>query len=183
MLGSLDYPIMLDDIGHRVMNIQIAANSTQKTALAQRLGVSEVEELAADVTLRKWRKVGVRVALNIHTRLVTPCSRSNLPISQTVEIEEECKYLPSGAKNRFPSNEVVIESLDEDEPEILDGDLLNLWDVVVEFTDLNIDRFAKSPDCTDLPEGSVCGEGEGKFDAEPVVNSPFAALKALKDVK
>jgi uncharacterized metal-binding protein YceD (DUF177 family) len=166
-MTEFSHPIPVADIGRNVRHHRIAMTVAEAAHVAKRLGVDEVRSLSAALTVAK-RRGAVIVAGTFAAEIVQVCVVSLEPFVNPLagEIDEIYKE----PDDKAPAGEVAI---DMDTPEPLEGDTLDLGELVVQYLALEIDSHPRAPnaDLNDLEAPTVDG-------VDPT--HPFAGLAKLQ---
>ncbi len=154
----------------RERTVLMEANADERLAIARSLDLESLSRLSAEITLRPWLD-GVTIDGRLNAAAIRLCGLSLDPFEEVVKEAFRLRVVPRGSPNA-PSQdgaEVVIDLDADDPPEQAEGATVDLSAYLVEAFALALDPFPRKP-------GAVFVAPE-----EPVVMSPFAALKALPD--
>ncbi|HEY4202178.1 MAG TPA: DUF177 domain-containing protein [Devosiaceae bacterium] len=167
----LDASIRIDHLPPEGRGLKLVTTVEQRTAIAERLQVSAVESLDADLQAVKFRG-GIRVFGRLRAVVVQPCVVTFVPVTQAIDEPVERIFLPTtaAAKGR---DEVFVDVDEEDEPDYFDGPEADLSELIIESLALAIDPYPRAP-------GASVGALDVKLDKDEP-ESPFARLKALRD--
>lgn len=138
--------------------------------LARQLGLVSIKSLQADVALGPWED-GAELTGWLKAEVVQTCSVTAEPLDSTVDAGFSVRMVPPGSP-RAPTEtleEIEIDAMSEDPPDVLESDVIDVSHYVVEHLVLELDPFPRKP-------GAVFEAPE-----EPVSLSPFAALAKLRD--
>ncbi len=166
MSARLSRPISVRRL-NKEEHVTVEATEEERAAIADALDLIAINSLTADVTLRPWKKEGVRVAGTVKADVVQPCVVTLDPVPSTVDEEFNIRLHPDAV----PSAEVVVDPDAEDPPELLETDTVDVGAIVLEHFALGLDPYPRSPGAAFEPE-------EDEEEEEP---SPFAVLEALKN--
>ncbi|MEM8664909.1 MAG: DUF177 domain-containing protein [Pseudomonadota bacterium] len=164
MTARLSRPIGVRRL-HKEESVRVEASEEERAAIAEELDLIALENLTADITLRPWRREGVRVEGVVRGTLTQPCSVTLEPVAGTVEEEIDVRLHPEAA----PSTAVDVDPDAPDPPELLESDTVDVGAIALEHFVLGIDPYPRAPGAT--------FEDDGEPEEEP---SPFAALADLK---
>jgi len=149
--------------------VHIAADETERAALAVRFGLLGLGRLEADATLKRegdvvWAE-GEAVA-----DYEQACIATGEPLAEHRRLPFHLRFLPE----EQDTGEEEIELNDEDCDTLThDGGAIDLGEAVAQTLALAIDPFPRGPQAdAALREAGVIGEEDA---------GPFAALKALRD--
>jgi uncharacterized metal-binding protein YceD (DUF177 family) len=162
--------VRLREIGAGVQKYQLEPDEAQRAAIARTLRLRSLPALNAEVSVRPWMD-GVEITGRLKAVVGQTCSVSLDAFEQPLEGEIELRAVPASSPHVQPveGGEIDYDPEAPDPPDVLDADAIDLAAYVVEHLALEIDPFPRKP-------GAV-------FDYQPPdePESPFAALKALKD--
>lgn len=166
--------VWMDRLGDEAALV-IDANTAERAALARRFGLEALDVLNAVVTVKPWRKGGIKLAGRFHAVLCQTCVVTLEPIETVLdEVFERC-YLPPDKQGKR-MREAVIDP-EKDEPDVLDGTRIDAGEVVAEALGLEIEPYPRKEGV--LFSGQEPGE-IGKAVVAPPKISPFSILTKLK---
>lgn len=166
--------LVLDRLAGGTVVEELAASEAEREALAERFRLGGLNSLSARVSARRpgngplVRVEGHFVAEVVQTCVITLEAVHNRVDESFVQLFT----LEAGGADR----EVVVSAEDEDAPEPLTGDTLDLGEAVAEQLSLALDPYPRAPGATF--EGATFGRA-GDAEEEEVAN-PFAVLRELK---
>lgn len=166
----------VSDLGEPLLR-EIEADDRERRALARRLEVTSLDRLRARLAVR--RVAGgplVRVSGSFEAEVEQPCVVTLEPVHSVIAEEIEIEFGPADEdRPAGPENEEEAE-----QPEPLEGDEIDLGEIVAQFLSVSIDPFPRA-------EGAVLAKSSfGPDSAQENSKSgadsdnPFAVLKALK---
>ena len=145
-------------------------------ALIYHLGALDIETLNAQLTFRPWSGHGVRVEGNVAASLHTQCAITLEPVAQIVNLVFKAAFVAPTSKFANPQlnedREWVL-NVDDELPDILDGEHLDAWAITLEHLILEIDPFARA-------QGAEFKSSQPQDDDIEENESPFAVLQSLK---
>jgi uncharacterized metal-binding protein YceD (DUF177 family) len=150
----------------------LSANEEERAAVAAELGLLSIAGLAADITIQPWRKQGIKVAGAVVATIEQTCVVSLDPFTSRLEAPFERYYL-RGNLPGHTGTVVTIDPLDEDEPEALETNKIDLGQVIVETLSLALDPYPRKPGAKFTWQDAAEGQDDGR-------DNPFAVLKRLK---
>jgi len=150
---------------------RLEADAEERAALAKRFGLVAVHELSAVLKLEPWRRGGLKIMGRLQARVEQTCVVTLDSFEATVGDEVVRFFSGHNAPGATP---VVhsVESLEEDEPDVISGGSVDLGELVAEALGLVLDPYPRKPDVEFQLAGS---EKE-----PPQRETPFAALGQLK---
>ena len=167
MLVEFSRPIPLAEITRHQRQYRIAVTEQEAPQVAARLGVDELRSLTADLVVAKRRGV-IEVGGQFTAEVVQLCVVSLEPFAAVVTGDIDEVFAETDADRNL--DEVAV---DLDTPEPVDGDELDLGELVVQCLSLEIDPHPRAPDANieDLDAPT-----DGRIDP----SHPFAGLAKLQ---
>lgn len=156
------------------VEIEIVAEAAECAALAARFGLTGLESLSARVKARRNPIGEVVVTGALSARPVYTCVVSVEPFIGSVEDSFALRFARPDEDEPTERN---IGPDDEDPPEPLPADALDLGEIVAEQLALGLDPHPRAPGAS-LDDEAALAAGRDGGDARPV--SPFAALERLR---
>ena len=157
-------PIRVDDVPDTGRRVELSADESVRTALAEAAGVNALTRLDATFDLTRRGRTRLHVVGGVTATVRQTCVITLEPISNEVNERIDLVFAPADAP---AAEEVPIEAADPPEP-IVDG-VVDLGAVATEFLILGIDPYPRKPGAVfEVPQTA---------DRE---TTPFAALAALK---
>ncbi len=154
----------------------ITANEAERAALARRFGLGGLAGFSARLRVRRPAQGSlIRVEGELTATVTQTCVVTLEPVeSRVAESFVQLFTLEGPAQNE---GEVFVGPDDEEIPEPLEGETLDLGELVAEQLSLALDPYPRAPGARF--EGASFGEsGEVEDDGE---ESPFAVLKQLRN--
>ncbi len=168
-------PLALDSLGDLEVEKSISATPEERRRLAERLGLISLERLDAVLWLRRPTGSGlVRVQGRYEAELTQACVVTLAPLRSCLVRDFAVVYgLAPDHDDLITAVEVDVEQ--EDPPESLGPDGLDLGEAVVQQLAVSLDSYPRAEGA----DQSQLGWRAGEQGAAPE-SSPFAALKTLK---
>lgn len=160
---------------------KLSPDAHEKEAIAGSCGLNAIVAFEASVECKPWHRDGVTVSGHIIAEIEQACAVSLEPIFNTIDTEFSAHFVPEGSRLALPpkqvDGEIVFEFEGEDAPDIIEGEEVDLWEVVLEYFNLEIDPFprAEGQEMLATLSEKIVQEEEGDDKV-----SPFAVLAALK---
>jgi uncharacterized metal-binding protein YceD (DUF177 family) len=169
----LDAGVRIDHIPAEGRDIDVAADARQREVIAERLGISAVERLEANLSLSRFRG-GMRVEGRVVATAVQPCVVTFVPVRQQIDEEIDRIFLPADEQPKPSAGhpEAFVDLDADDPPDYFEGHEVDLSDAIVESVALALDPYPRAPGVS-LDDMALPPE-----EAEA---SPFASLKSLLD--
>ena len=160
--------IHLGEVTREGTTRHIAATPEVCAALARRFGILAIDQVSADLTVRRGSRQSLSVEGTLSAQVTQECVVTLEPVESSVEQAIEERFVPA-EKAAGPA--VIVEGEDDFE-EPIEGDTLDLGEIVAQCLSLALDPYPRK-------EGAALElqqDGGGATGAE----SPFAALANLK---
>ncbi|MDR6789054.1 uncharacterized metal-binding protein YceD (DUF177 family) [Sphingomonas sp. BE138] len=164
----------LDTIGGEERQVAIAADESERLALARRFRLMAVERLEATFAIRR-EAGGVAARGRVAADVVQACAVTGDPVSATVDEEVDLRFVEPAGRGGDEEVELSGDALDTIE---IEGGGIDLGEAAAETMALALDPFPRSPQAADaLKQAGVLSEEEaGAFGA-------LAELKAKLEKK
>jgi len=145
--------------------------------IATAIGVEGVTKLDVVLNLKPWHKDGAVVRGNFKCDVVQTCVATLEAMDNHMHADFERYFIADrGGRNPEPEivdGELILDPVEDDFPDIISGEKINLWEIVIEELNLQVDPFPRSIEAVPGLEASEDGSNQ-----EPTQN-PFANLKTL----
>jgi uncharacterized metal-binding protein YceD (DUF177 family) len=169
---EFSYILALDDIPPGGLSLQLEADEAARKRLAARFGLLSLDRLVASLKVTRGASgIPIRVRGQLEASVVQECVVSLEPISSKIKELIEVEYAPAAE-----DAEEEVFSLDQpDPPEPLEGDTLELGELVAQHLSIGLDPYprkagAKAPEWDEI----------GPEAAEDASAGPFAVLEQLR---
>jgi len=150
----------------------VTATADERHALAQRLDLLALDSLSASGVIRRGPRSGVIIVQGVlRAQVVQRCVVTFEPVADALEVPFE-RYFSLDA---MPLADEVVVGVEDEEPDPLIGDVLDVGELVVEELSLSLEPYPRSPDAD-----AVLAHLLPKSDDADPGGSPFAKLQALK---
>ncbi|HEX8213945.1 MAG TPA: DUF177 domain-containing protein [Allosphingosinicella sp.] len=162
--------VRIDTLGTQPRQIEIGAGQEERSALARRFGIVEIERLSAQAALTRSGD-HVIAAGTLAARVTQSCVATGEPVEEIVDEEFRIEFRPQPS----PTSEEEEVELSAAELDIVfyDGGAVDIGEAVAETLSLSLDPYPRAPDAQEaLREAGVKSEGEA---------GAFGALAALRD--
>jgi hypothetical protein len=167
--------VAVDRLGEDEELREIEAGAAERAALAERFGLLKLDNLTASVRLKRIRGGGVRVKGSFSADVVQACVVTLAPVSSHLTDTFALVYapdveVPAGA-------EVVILPDEEETPEPLVGNAIDIGEAAAQCLALALDPYPRAPAARLAGRNGGKDEGPGP---EAAQEKPFAALAVLR---
>ena len=161
----------------RAISRQIEANAEERAQLAQVLDLIALDELTAQVSLRRLASGLIEVKGALDARLVQRCVVTLEPVP--AEVHETFRWTFGDAEPEPTLGEIDIDFSDSDPPEPIEHGQIDLGQVVAEELSLGLDPYPRKEGAV-LPQEYEPKSGEVTDLAAAATRKPFAGLDKLK---
>lgn len=157
-------------LGPKPESFHLKATTQERAALIDRFDLVDLDELTADLAVRKRRDTGwIAVTGSVRANVVQTCVITLEPVESLIESDID-EVFEAGAGADTP--EIDLDPL-SDVPEPLEGGRLDLGDLVAQTLGLALDPYPRAPGAS-LPEATPEVMETTAKDTAAV--SPFAKL-------
>ena len=178
MNAVLNFPISVSNLPSASEKIVLPVTEEALASVAEACDVNSVQTLEAVFRFKRWRKHGVTLNCDFKAKIEQECIATLEPVFSNINESFERQFLPERSSDyKMPEiidGEMVLDP-EADLPDIIVGNTLNLWDILIEELILVIDPFPRSDFA---PEEAIWVEDDTNEDLEPT-HKPFSDLKAL----
>ena len=170
-------PINLGDLGRHGVIMETSAEPEERGALARRFGLVAIDSLEAVVTITQDEGDPlIHLRGRIAAQVVQSCVVTLEPVANAVVGVVEAAYITdadvAGAAVGDMAPDDDVAPGEDDRPEFLNGEEIDVGEVVAEYLGLNLDPY---PRC----EGVIFSAEDDDEEGSKRV-SPFAVLRDLK---
>lgn len=173
-------PYSLSELPPEAVSVDIEAKDREREALARRFGIEAIGRLTARLALtRDAAAKQVTVRGSFEAEVTQTCVVTLEPFDSVVAERFVARFVRDAAAAR--ATDVFIDLTEEDEPpEPIPGDGIDLGEVVAQYLALVIDPYPRRPgvEFEQGAAGAPADEGEAE-----TARSPFAALSVLRGGK
>lgn len=164
-------PVALEDLRGGAVRQSISATDEECSRLAERLGLAAIDNLDATVTVES-RRGGKIIAVDgeFQAALTQTCVVTLEPLPGTVSETFSVRLAP--AADAGEAEIVEIDPEIDDEPEPIEGDSVDIGELVAQHLSLALDPYPRAEGARLEPESLAAGEVADE--------GPFAKLARLK---
>lgn len=179
MAQELHYPISMSKLPSSSQTVELPINDDSLASIAEACGVSDIKKLTARFRFKRWRKHGLTLTGEFHAEIEQECIATLEPVFTKLNENFERQFLPErSSEYKLPEiidGEMILDPEANDLPDIIEGDTLNLWDVLIEEMILAIDPFPRSETADNQAESVE----ETPEELPEPTHKPFSDLKTL----
>lgn len=162
----------IDEIGREGSVVALEATEEERGQLAGRFGLLALDRLTAALTLTRGASgIPIRVRGRMEASVVQECVVSLEPVQSEIGEDIDVEYGPSADEG----GEEVFDLDQPDPPEPLEGDSLELGELVAQHLSVALDPYPRKEGVSPLEWGAG-----GADEAEKPENGPFSVLAQLR---
>ncbi len=178
--SEIERIVDLDRMGPGGAALEVVASDSERAALAKRFGFIGLPALSARVTVDRRAGGQIIVEGRLRGRVVQACILTLDPVTQELDEAFRIVFKQDLAEERDPESGEALLNAQLDAPEPLQGNLLDIGEIVAEQLSLAADPYPRRPGVTleDVMPKPRQGGRPGRKDQRP---HPFAGLAALRD--
>jgi uncharacterized metal-binding protein YceD (DUF177 family) len=162
--------VAVDRVPAEGLTEELHATEEERQALARRFGLVSIAELSSFLQLSPWRRGGIKVTGRFDAVVEQICVVTLDPFKARIAEEITRYFAGQNAPGHAPAVHNV-ESLGEDEPDVISGSAIDLGELVAESLGLALDPYPRKPG-VEFVSSDAGAEGMGE--------KPFDALRSLK---
>ncbi|MDA4848812.1 YceD family protein [Hoeflea poritis] len=170
------YRVNVGHLSAKPVTVSLEADSKERLEMAERWGVSRIDDVSAVLELTRWKRDGVRVKGRVQASIEQSCVVTLEPVTTTIDEPVDALFVPEGSKlariATDENGEIVFDAEGPDIPESFHGDTIDVGSVCEEFIVLAIDPYPRK-------EGAVLDSPDDRQQTEEKP-SPFAGLERWK---
>ena len=161
-------PFAIEDIEAKGASVDLVADAEERRRLAERFGLLSLDRLVAHLEVTRGASgIPIRVRGRLRASVVQSCVVSLDPVASEIDEPVEAEYAPASTEG--PEEMVHIDQPDPPEP--LDGDTLELGELVAQHLSVALDPYPRKQGA-EPPEWAKPTDSEG--------DNPFSALASLR---
>ena len=178
--SEIERVVDLDRMGASGAALEIIASESERAALARRFGFLGLPAFSARVSVERRPGSQIVVEGRLRGRVVQACILTLDPVTQELDEAFRIVFKQGLAEEHDPESGEALLSAQADAPEPLQGNLLDVGEIVAEQLSLAADPYPRRPgvkleDVLPKPRrGGRPGRNEQR-------RHPFAGLAALRD--
>ena len=165
-------PLAVERIAATGTEITIEADAEERRALARRFGIPAVHALTATFVATPWRGGGVQVRGEFAAEVEVVSVISLEPFTTEVG-EPVVRYFQAETGPGHKPAVLGVESLEDEEPDVVSGGAIDLGEIAAESLALALDPYPRKP-------GEVFQDAAEQPAEDRQQESPFAVLSRLR---
>lgn len=182
--SEIERIVDLDRMGPNGAALEIVASDSERAALAKRFGFLDLPAFSARVSVD--RRLGGQVVVEgrLRGRLVQACVLTLEPVPQDLDEAFRIVFKQDLADDHDPESGEALLNAQADAPEPLEGNVLDVGEIVAEQLSLAADPYPRRPGVKFedvLPQGRQGGRPGDRPETPEPRRNPFAKLAVLKD--
>jgi uncharacterized metal-binding protein YceD (DUF177 family) len=172
MAPEFSRPLAVERIASTGTELTIEANAEEREALARRFGIPAVHAFTATFVATPWRRGGVQVRGEFAATVEQISVVSLEPFTSEVG-EPVVRYYQAETGPGHHPDVLSVESLEDEEPDVISGGSIDLGEIAAESLALALDPYPRKP-------GEVFAPETAQEVEERRQDNPFAVLSRLK---
>jgi uncharacterized metal-binding protein YceD (DUF177 family) len=178
--SEIERNVDIDRMGTGGSALDIVASEGERAALAKRFGFLDLPAFSARVTVD--RRLGGQIVVEgrLRGRIVQACVLTLDPVTQDLDDTFRVVFKPDMADDLDPESGEAVLSAQADAPEPLEGNMLDVGEIVAEQLSLAADPYPRRPGAK-LDDVLLKHRYGGRKGPPEQRRHPFAGLAALKD--
>jgi uncharacterized metal-binding protein YceD (DUF177 family) len=172
MAPEFSRPLAVERIASTGTEVTIEASAEERAALARRFDIPAVHAFSATFVATPWRRGGVQVRGEFAAHVEQVSVVSLEPFTSEVG-EPVMRYFQAETGPGHHPDVLSVESLEDDEPDVISGGSIDLGEIAAESLALALDPYPRKPGEAFEPETAEEAE-------ERRQDNPFAVLSRLK---
>ena len=161
-------PFAIEDIEATGTSVELVADAEERRRLAERFDLLSLDRLVAHLEVTRGASgIPIRVCGRLQASVVQSCVVSLEPVASKIDEPVEVEYAPASAEG--PEEMVHLDQPDPPEP--LEGDTLELGELVAQHLSVALDPYPRK-------EGAEPPEWAKPADSEE--DNPFSVLASLR---
>lgn len=176
MAPEFSRPLAVERIASTGTELTIEASEEEREALALRFGIPAVHAFSATFVATPWRRGGVQVRGQFAATVELVSVVSLEPFTTDVA-EPMVRYYQADTGPGHHPDVLGVESLEDEEPDVISGGSVDLGEIAAESLALALDPYPRKPGEVfehEIAHGGTDGGEEQRQD------NPFAVLSRLK---
>ena len=178
--SEIERIVDLDRMGPSGAALEIAASDRERAALARRFGFLGLPAFTARVTVDRRPGGQVVVEGRLRGKIVQACILTLDPVTQELDEAFRIVFRQGLAEDLDPESGEALLNAQIDAPEPLQGNLLDIGEIVAEQLSLAADPYPRRPGVT-LEDVMPKPRQGGRAGRNEQRRHPFADLAALRD--
>ena len=191
-MNQLSYIVEVATLSASGTPVVFEPDSADLEKLANSLQAIEVQGFKSDLRIARWKKFGVQFSGTATLEVTQSCVVTLDPVKQDLKLEVCRRFMPAGKVVRhneyYDDGELVIDPEGQDEPDELNDNQIDLWQILIEEILLELDPFPRSATASsgnhevEASSSSTSPENFAESGLEPV-HKPFSDLNKLINQK
>lgn len=168
--------------GGGALRMELSARANERDALARRFGLLGLDRLEARVSLRREKAAGGGWLLHVDGALEAAVRQTCVATLGTVanDVHDSFAAVYAVGARQTGTTETVVDPDEADPPEPLEGDLLDLGELVAQHLALALDPYPRAPGAPP-PEEALRPDDKRDTTGPALETSPFSVLRGRRD--
>lgn len=178
--SELERLVDLERMGSKDTALEIVASDAERAALAKRFGFLSLPAFSARVTVDRRPGGQVIVEGRLRGTIIQACVLSLDPVTQELDDAFRLVFAEDLSDERDPESGEAVLNAQADAPEPLNGNMLDIGEIVAEQLSLTADPYPRRPGIK-LEDVLPKLRGGNRRGPPEQRRHPFAGLAALRD--
>lgn len=180
MKSEIERLVDLEKLGNNGTALEVVTTESERAALAKRFGFLGLPALSARVSVDRRPGGQIVVEGRLKGRILQACILSLDPVTQDLDDAFRLVFAEQVTEDRDPESGEALLNAHGDAPEPLEGNMLDVGEIVAEQLSLTADPYPRRPGIK-LEDVLPKSKGGARRSAPEQRRHPFAGLAALKD--
>lgn len=168
-------PVDVSALTEHGLDLSVEANATERAGLCRRFDLADLRSLTGQVHVEPSRTGGGRRAIRVSGSFSADLAQICVVTLEPFDVHLSDRFELTFAPGSDEAKEEALSPFDDEAPEPLEGDEIDVGEVIAEQLALALDPWPRRPD---VPTVHVEFPPSGRAEDSP--NNPFAALGQLK---
>lgn len=171
----------ISELEDESIELDFTADKTELEALATRFDLIDLGGLSGHAVIKRITGgKGVSATVTFTADVVQRCCVTLKPVPERVEDGFTVRFLPADEMPVDDEREIMVDSkVEEEPPALLEGDSLELGELVAEYLSLSMEPYPRHPDAPESADQEVFAVGKRGGEGA-LEENPFAVLRKLK---
>ncbi len=172
--NEFSHPVKVSELPKTGVDLVLEADDEERDELAKRYNILTLQSLNAKMRVVPWKGRGVHVNGGFAAHIEQACVVTLEPVEESVSGEFSIYFLPETEPVDLVDGEIVLDPENEDELDQLQGDELDVGEIVAEQLAVAINPYPRKPG---VDASAYAPPPDTEDEDKP---NPFAVLEQLK---
>ena len=174
-------PVIVSGMAGGVMRVELTARTGERDALARRFGLLGLDRLEARVSLRREDAAGGGWLLHVEGELEAAVTQACVATLEPVpsDVHDTFAVVYAAGEGQTEARETIIDPNEMDPPEPLEGDSLDVGELVAQHLALALDPYPRAPGAPP-PDEALRPDDKRATTGPAPETSPFSVLRGRR---